>query len=446
MFMAGYQKLSVLLSEELDQLEEEGREFCKKDYLKKIEECKDDKESLLLLYDELCRLPRRNDYPYIEPSSFDEIMAEASPAVKVCDINSSLLEDKLYGAWLGRCIGCAVGQPVEGWSRADIKKWCEGADAYPLSGYIPTHSRAEEAGMKFFIDACTTEHIDGMPSDDDIRFTVLGLDMMKKIGTGFDSWDVGSHWLSMLPLRFVCTAETQSYLNFANLDCNGPWKVKPDNAAELARESALYLNPYREWIGAQIRIDAYGYVSAGNPAKAARLAYEDAAFSHVKNGIYGAMFFSAFIAAAFSSDTIKEAAETALSFVPMKSRLYETLKRAIQIGESAKEEEDLLESVLKVGEKYNWVHTINNAAICTAVLIYTSGVIEEAVPLAVMAGLDTDCNGATVGSICGAFSGACKLPDSLKTPLRDTLFSELPGYHPIAISELARQTLEVIKK
>ena len=443
--MAGYQKLRILLTEELDELEEEGRLLERDVFLREIETCGDDRDRLLELYDKLRHLPMRPDFPYQEPSDYEEILAACGEPDRPATLSDEQLRDRMYGAWLGRCIGCAAGQPVEGWKREDIRAWCEGADAYPLAGYIPTHSRAEAAGYALANTACTTEHLQGMPSDDDIRYTILGLDLLKKHGCDFDAWDVGTHWLERLPLRAVCTAETQSYLNFANLDQNGPWKIRPDHAADLARSCANYINPYREWIGAQIRIDAYGYVAAGNPALAAKLAYQDASFSHVKNGIYGAMFFAAFIAAAFSSGSIREAIETARHFVPVRSRFAEIVEQAIAAGESARSEEELLDRALAIGAGYNWVHTLNNAALCVAALVYAEGDLDRAVPLVVMGGMDTDCNGATVGSIVGAFQGAEKISAKWKDPLHDTVLSEVIGYHPIAISELARQTVEVIQ-
>ncbi len=397
------------------------------------------------IYREFQNFPISEDYPYQEPTDYEEIISCTKAQEKIVELSDEQLYDKLYGAWLGRCIGCAVGQPVEGLTRSEIRRWCDGADAYPLNGYIPTNSRVESDTVKLVNDACTTQKLHGMPSDDDIRFTILGLDLLKKKGADFDTWDVGTHWLERLPLRFVCTAETQSYLNFANIDVNGPWKVRPDNATELARGCASYLNPYREWIGAQIRIDAFGYVAAGNPALAAKLAYQDASLSHVKNGVYGAMFFSALIAAAFTASDIYEATLCALSYIPQKSRFYEAAKEAIEIGLTATSDENLLDRVLEICPNYNWVHTINNAAICIATLIYTKGELSRAVPLTVMAGLDTDCNGATVGSIAGAFQSATNIPKYLTDPLCDIVYSEIPEYHPIKISTLAQQTLEVGK-
>ena len=442
--MAGYQKLSVLLTEELDELAEEGRLLDRDAFLREIEACGDDQNRLLEVYNKLRLLPMRPDFPYQEPSDYGEILAACGDPDRPSPLSDEHLQDRIYGAWLGRCIGCAVGQPVEGWKREKVRAWCEGADAYPLTGYIPTHSRAESAGCVLVNNACTTEYLQGMPSDDDIRYTILGLDLLKKHGCDFDTWDVGTHWLEHLPFRMVCTAETQSYLNFANLDQNGPGKVRPDHAAALARSCANYINPYREWIGAQIRIDAYGYAAAGNPVLAAQLAYQDASFSHVKNGIYGAMFFAALIAAAFSSSSIREAIEIARHFVPPKSRFAEMVEQAIAAGDSAKSEEELLDRALAIGSGYNWVHTLNNAALCVAALVYTKGDFDRVIPLVVMGGMDTDCNGATVGSIAGAFQGAKQIPEKWKAPLQDTVFSEVPGYHPIAISELARQTVEVI--
>jgi len=64
----------------------------------------------------------------------------------------------------------------------------------------------------------------------------------------------------------------------------------------------------------------------------------------------------------------------------------------------------------------------------------------------IMGGWDTDCNGATAGSIWGAMHGASAIPEKWTAPLHDTMYSLIPDYHPIAISECARRSLEIAKK
>jgi hypothetical protein len=49
----------------------------------------------------------------------------------------------------------------------------------------------------------------------------------------------------------------------------------------------------------EICADGLAYGAAGNPELAAELAWRDASFSHVKNGIYGKMYAAAMISAAF---------------------------------------------------------------------------------------------------------------------------------------------------
>ena len=71
--MAGYQILSTLLKEDLDQLTEEGRLFDREEMASRIREAENDRDKLMRLYTEMCGLPVREDYVYTEPSEYEEI-------------------------------------------------------------------------------------------------------------------------------------------------------------------------------------------------------------------------------------------------------------------------------------------------------------------------------------------------------------------------------------
>jgi len=89
---------------------------------------------------------------------------------------------------------------------------------------------------------------------------------------------------------------------------------------------------------------------------------------------------------------------------------------------------------------YHWVHTINNAAFVVLGLLYGGGDLGRSVSISVMAGFDTDCNGATAGSVVGAMLGAKALPGDWVTPLGDRVRSILAGFSESSISDLARRT------
>ncbi|MCK7487506.1 MAG: ADP-ribosylglycohydrolase family protein [Bacillus subtilis] len=132
----------------------------------------------------------------------------------------------------------------------------------------------------------------------------LSLIAMERYGANFTTYDIGKLWHEMLPYQLVCTAETQAYLNFAKVTHHLTGPKPADFETSTLPFVSHYQNPYREWIGGQIRVDGYAYAAAGNPLLAATLAYRDASLSHVKNGVYGAMFFAALIASAFVSQDI----------------------------------------------------------------------------------------------------------------------------------------------
>ena len=272
-----------------------------------------------------------------------------------------------------------------------------------------------------------------MPEDDDTNYTVIGLKILENHGTEFTSEDVAQMWITSLPMGHVSTSERVAYRNIGNLidapRC-GWWK-----------------NPYREWIGAQIRADIFGYVSPGDPEKAAKMAWTDGRISHVKNGIYGEMFIAALLAAAYEERNLTVLIETALGQIPYTSRLYEAIRGILQDFSAGK---TLDQAVRKLHDQWNekdshdWCHTITNAAAVTISLLYSEMDFEKALGLSMECGYDTDCNGATVGSIIGLMIGYTEIPEKWKSPLTGILKTGVSGFHQISIKELADRTCKII--
>ncbi len=389
------------------------------------------------------------DFPYEEPSELREIRAQRpmEPEKIRIELSDSELYEKIYGGWLGRCAGCLLGKPVEGLSKEQIEDWLKVADAYPLRHYFPPIedlpedapdwlenrlSRIAEMtkGMKRF--GWFLGQINCMVRDDDIDYTVLGLHILENHGQDFTTRNVAETWLYLLPYWQVYTAERVAYRNLVN--------------GIFPPESATYMNPYREWIGAQIRADMWGYVTPGMPDLAAELSYRDAIVSHVKNGIYGEMFAGAMISAAFATHNIEKIIEAGLSVIPKKSRLAEAIKDVVLWSKKFSDWKDTWNRIFEKYGHYHFVHTINNAAIVVMGLLYGQGDYERSITISVMGGFDTDCNGATTGSILGVMHGAGALPSKWIGPLNNVLESFVIGYNNSQISDLAKRTATMAVK
>jgi ADP-ribosylglycohydrolase len=270
-----------------------------------------------------------------------------------------------------------------------------------------------------------------MARDDDIDYTILGLHILEEHGLGFGSMDVAAEWLDHLPFTQVYTAERAAYRNLVR--------------GKIAPETASHRNPYREWIGAQIRADMWGYVSPGDPQRAVSLAYQDASLSHAQNGIYGELWAAALIAASFVIDDVRRALEVSLAFVPPRSRLAEAIRDAMQLHESGLDWEQARDAIEdRYYARYSFVHTINNAALVTTALLWGDRDFTKTIGLAVQGGWDTDCTGATVGSVFGAMHGADALPSRWVGPLNDLVRSSIMGFDHSRLSDLATRTLRLV--
>ena len=78
-------------------------------------------------------------------------------------------------------------------------------------------------------------------------------------------------------------------------------------------------------------------------------------------------------------------------------------------------------------------------------LLYGEGDYSKSICMAVQAGFDTDCNGATVGSIVGMVGGIKAIPECWTSPINDTLQTTIFGVGDVKISERAKMTLKHIK-
>ena len=399
------------------------------------------------LLDQMYNLPIDESFPYNEPSTLDDIKA-LRPTFKYKDnntgISSEKLFDKIYGAWLGRCAGCLLGQPIEGWKLAQIGDLLRDTNNYPLSDYITSNisdSIKKKHGIadQYYlfgnkpISINWINNVTRMPEDDDINYTIAALHILETYGYYFNSDDVAECWLLNIPLLHTYTAERIAYRNLSL------YKFPP--------QSATHRNPYREWIGAQIRGDFWGYINPGNIEQAAEMAFRDASVSHVKNGIYGEMFVSAMIAAAMISDDMEFIINCGLSQIPATCRLTEYVNTIISAKNNGWDEEQVIAHIHTLFDEkqiHHWCHTIRNAMIVCFALLYGNKDFEKSLSSAIMSAFDTDCNAATVGSVIGLINGASLIPQKWITPLNDTVCSGVKGFEEVSISSLAKRTVDII--
>jgi ADP-ribosylglycohydrolase len=423
------------LSTELAQARQEGRDLS--GLLDEFERLSGSDMSLSSNREEAGRLldaaqsaPIRVDYEYDEPDELQAILKEKSD---IDGVVSADLEGRIDSAWRGRCAGCLLGKPVEGWKREKIRAFLSETGQWPLREYM-TAECSRDTLLKYEIHpgSAFIGRVKCMPEDDDINYTIVGLSILERYGPSFMSTHVMQAWASSLPILHTCTAERVAYRNFVN-------GLTPPLTAK-------YRNPYREWIGAQIRADIWGYVYPGNPLAAAELAWKDARVSHVKNGIYGEMWAAGMVSAAFVAKDIDEVLDAGLRCIPTSSRLYEAING---IRFCHKRGEEANAAIAGVHQRWNeasahdWCHTISNAEVVAASLLWGGGAFQDSVCMAVSAGFDTDCNGATVGSILGAFGA--RIGDEWTDPLANSIESGVAGFERANIGELAARTAAVSK-
>jgi len=434
--------LSDRIKYELQQLEEEGNDVSElRDEWNGLENSKLNDENKKVIaenfYNKLEAVQFSVQNEKNEPSEWNEIIRLINPKPEtVPSFSSVFIEDRILGGWLGRSAGCLLGKPIEKTPRSGIIELLSSNNTWPITDYITGRGIPDSLLNKYPWNKHSgkeslKENIECMTEDDDMNYPMINLTVFEKYGEGFSTEQVSQTWMDNMSVLSTFTAERVAYANTIS-------GIQPP-------ATALIRNPYREWIGAQIRADLWGWVSPGQPQRAAEFAWRDARLSHVRNGIYGEIFFAATNAASFKYDNINDIICEALTLIPAKSRFAEAINFVLSLPIQQQSWDDIVELLYQKYGKYHWVHTINNAALVCAALLSANGDYERAICNVIMGGWDTDSNGATVGSLMGTMLGAKSLPQKWVGPLNNKIRSSLKGFDNSLISELAERTAKLSK-
>lgn len=383
----------------------------------------------------------RQNYPYVEPVTFEEILTQAAPSPELPPLTEEEYSVRIAGAVYGRIAGVVLGKPLEmSMDRKRIREYLESIGEYPLQDYVSGYSEKLNIRLREDCIPSTRGNIQYVQPDDDIHYTLLALLLAEKKGLNFTVSDVGENWLDNVPYNWFWCASRQAYYKMVNLDDSRPRE-------EQISEIPWYLNPWRECIDGQIRCDVWGYLAPGDPIQAAYLAYKDCSFSLAKNGCYGGMFVAGCIAAALTErPTVARILAGGLSVIPERSRLAEAIH---MVQRQYEQTGDWSAVCTRIEETYGnlpFAGTINNLSMTVLALLHGNLDYTKTITTAVMCGIDTDCNGGTAGSICGAAIGLQGIEPRWTEPFRDTIRSSVSEFGQGTITDLIQRILQVHRR
>jgi ADP-ribosylglycohydrolase len=435
--------LKELLRHVLRQRIEQGHELNAAAMLKRIEAATHSYDALFELAQELRSPPIRADWPYREPLAWDEIVAGSehlNPGLPWPEPNLEQAADKARAAFLGSVCGCMLGKPIEvNPSLAELQTAGEAVGEWPVRDY-PTGEFVKALGRSHeSVGETLRENIRWVAADDDIHYTIIGMLLLEQSGPDFTPDDLYTTWGMNVPPLWTWGPERSTLLATAisrhhlfDTTGIGDW------------HDVLLLNPGDELCGALIRADAYGYACPGNPDLAAWLAWKDASFTHIKTGVYGAMFVAALIALCHVADNGLRGndrlsiVEEAMQRIPSRTRLAGVLRASL---ESVAAAPDWLSGYREIHGKYReYSHCAVYQEIGTLLNTFKfAESIDHGFCMQVSQGNDTDSFGATAGSILGSFFGMDYLDQRWLQPFNNRIHHALADFHEYELAALAER-------
>ena len=292
-------------------------------------------------------------------------------------INIEEFRDKVLGCWTGKNIGGTLGTPLEG--------------------------RREMSDLTFY-----QQELGGNPApNDDLDLQLVWLLAVEQRGAyRLTERALGEYWM-----RYISGPWNEYGTAKANI-VNG---LYPPLSGFCNNEKWKYSN------GAWIRSEVWACLFPAAPDEVVRFAWLDACVDHCGEGIYAEIFTAVLESAAFVERDVRKLIDIALARIPADCRVARSVGIAIREYEAGHDFKTARNAVVEDSADLGWFQAPANVAFAVIGLLYGEGDFGKSLCCAVNCGDDTDCTGATVGSVLGILLGRSGIPSKWSDPIGESI-------------------------
>ena len=292
------------------------------------------------------------------------------------NLNREVLRDKIHACWVGKNIGGTMGTPYEGQQQLnDIQGF-----STPEGVVLP---------------------------NDDLDLQLVWLHAMEKYGPyNLNAKILGECWINYIPPHWneygICKNNMRAGL--------------------LPPLSGEYENTWKHSNGAWIRTEVWACMAPAAPDAAIRYAREDACVDHgAGEGTYAAIFVAAMESAAFIVSDIRRLIEIGLSKIPANCRMTQSIRLLLDCYDNGVDWKDARNRLVEDSADLGWFEAPANVAFAMLGMLYGGGDFKKSMILAINCGDDTDCTGATLGSLFGIMYGSSCIPKDWAAHIGDSI-------------------------
>jgi len=306
--------------------------------------------------------------------------------------------DRVRACWLGKRIGGTLGGPYEGQ-----------LEMHALTYYDPVP--------------------EGPAPNDDLDLQLVWLRMLEEEGIDPSVRTFAEYWS-----RFAASYPWNEYGAFMRNFARG---LRPPVAG-------CFENYFVDEMGSPIRSEIWAVLHAGDPQSAARMAWKDSALDHAGGeGTCGEMFWAAVEAAAFVEKNPLTLIRIGLAMIPLSSLVARAIREAVWCHANGVSWRDARERVVRHFATSRACAAAPNHAFTIIGWLYGED-FGERLSKAVNCGYDTDCTGATLGSVLGILEGTAGVPAAWRDPVGEKIvLHPFTGNcdAPTTFDELTRRTV-----